>query len=411
MMMRLNEIDLQALAAGPEYLERCETIIRRFDELYGARQGCVLISAPGRAEIGGNHTDHQKGCVVAAAINLDALGLAAPNGTRTIRLTSEGYVTFEVSLDDLSAPETGYGKTESLIRGVAAGFAARGYPVEGFDAYLSSQVLIGSGLSSSAAFEVWVGCAISHLFCGGEVPALELALIGGYAENTHFGKPSGLEDQTASAHGGVVFIDFADTAQPRVEKLRAEIAGHALCVIDSGADHAGLTAEYAAIRTEMNAAAAFFGKDVLSRVVYADFLAGLPKLRRQVGDRAALRAWHFFDDNARAKEQAEALRGGDTQAFLRLVAASGRSSFMYLQNVLIPGETDRQDLAVCLKLCEELLAGRGAFRIQGGGFAGTVEAFVPEEAVDRFRAGIENVFGPGSCHILNVRSAGAVRVL
>ena len=369
------------------------------------------FSAPGRTEISGNHTDHQHGCVLAAAVNLETVAQVEMNGADLIRVQSEGYPPVEVDLNDLTVHEEEKNTTAALIRGVAAAFYQRGAELRGFDAKVHSTVLPGSGLSSSAAFEVLIGTICNELFFGKQLNAVEIAQIGQYAENVDFGKPCGLMDQTASRVGGMVFIDFADPAAPVVEKIDFDFtaAGHALCIIDSGADHADLTEEYAAIPGELKRVCQFFGKDVLREIPEADFLGALPQLRHQVPDRAILRAVHFYQENSRVQRQAQALRDGDFDAFLRLVSESGRSSWMYLQNITPAGATEHQDVAVALALCDTLLRGRGAFRVHGGGFAGTVQAFVPLEMLDSFKEGMERVLGEGKCHVLSIRSEGGIR--
>ena len=371
-----------------------------------------FFSAPGRTELGGNHTDHQRGCVLAAAVDLETTAQVRLNGTNVIRVFSEGYVPVEVHLDDLDVHEGEENTTAALVRGVAAEFARRGAKLQGFDAHVQSTVLPGSGLSSSAAFEVLVGTILNELFFDKALAPAEIARVGQYAENVYFGKPCGLMDQMASAVGGMVFIDFEYPACPVVERIDFDLAGagYALCIIDTGADHADLTAEYAAIPGEMREICRYFGKDVLRQIPKTEFFAALPQLRGRVPDRAILRAIHFFNENERAQRQAEALRAGDADTFLRLVKESGRSSWMYLQNITPAGAVEQQAVAVALALCEELLDGRGACRVHGGGFAGTVQAFVPQDMLDAFRTGVEAVLGAGKCHVLSVRAAGGIRV-
>jgi galactokinase len=370
-----------------------------------------IFSAPGRTEISGNHTDHQHGCVLAAAVNLVTVAEVNLNHSNLIRIQSEGYPIVEVVLNDLSIHEEEKNTTAALVRGVAAAFSQRGAVLEGFDARVRSSVLPGSGLSSSAAFEVLIGTICNELFFDKRLSAVEIAQVGQYAENVYFGKPCGLMDQTASSVGGMVFIDFADPAAPVVEKIDFDFtaAGHALCIIDSGADHADLTDEYAAIPGELKKVSAFFGKEVLRDIPETDFFAALPDLRHRVPDRAILRAVHFYQENKRVQRQAQALREGDFDTFLGLVSESGRSSWMYLQNITPAGATEHQDVAVTLALCDTLLHGRGAFRVHGGGFAGTVQAFVPLEILDSFKEGMERVLGEGKCHVLSIRSEGGIR--
>ena len=370
------------------------------------------FSAPGRAEIGGNHTDHQHGCVLAAAVNLETAAEVAYNHSDFIRVRSEGYSPVEVNLNDLSVHDGEKNTSAALIRGVAAAFAQKGAKLQGFDASVHSTVLPGSGLSSSAAFEVLMGTICNTLFLGGKLSPVEIAQIGQYAENVYFGKPCGLMDQTASSVGGMVFIDFENPAKPIVEKLDFDFekAGYALCIIDSGAGHADLTGEYAAIPVELREVCRLFGKEVLREIPEGDFFAALPELRHRVPDRAILRAVHFYQENKRVQLQAQALRNGDIETFLRLVSESGRSSWMYLQNITPAGAIQHQDMAVSLALCDTLLHGRGAYRVHGGGFAGTVQAFVPMDMLDAFKSGIERVLGAGKCHVLSIRPQGGIQV-
>ena len=370
------------------------------------------FSAPGRTEIGGNHTDHQRGRVLAAAVNLDTRAAVRVNGTDTVRILSKGYPLCTVSLNTLVPQENEINTTPALVRGVCARFAELGCKVEGFDAYCESTVLPGSGLSSSAAFEVLIGTIVNHLFFGGRVSQPGIAQIGQYAENVFFGKPCGLMDQTASAVGNLVTIDFFDKDHPVIEPVDFDFSacGHALCIIDSQASHADLTDEYAAIPGELKQICAYFGKEVLTQISEADFFAAIPALRKICPDRAVLRAIHFYQENARVPQQVEALRRGDFAAFLELVKQSGYSSYMYLQNVIPAGYVEHQDVAVSLALCEHYLRGKGAYRVHGGGFAGTVQAFVPFELLDSFRAGIDAVLGQGACHVLSIRPQGGVEM-
>ena len=385
-----------------------EDLIRKFNDFYH-KPVQFFFSAPGRTELSGNHTDHQLGKVLAGAVDLDTAAAVAPNGEGLIRLLSEGRPLCEISLDSLEPRPGETGTSAALIRGVAAGIAARGFSVPGFDAYVSSRVLTGSGLSSSAAFEVLLATVINHL-SGAALSPLELAQIGQYAENVYFGKPCGLLDQAASSLGGVITIDFADEKAPLVEHLELDLAayGYALCIVDSGADHADLTDEYAAIPGELSRICAHFGKKHLREVPEEDFYASLPALRRCAGDRAVLRAIHVYEENKRVTAQVEALKTGEFDRFLELVKASGRSSWMYLQNVIPAGCKEHQDLALALALAEKLLDGCGACRVHGGGFAGTIQAFVPLAKLEAFRAGIEAVLGEGSCHVLSIRAEGGI---
>ena len=386
-----------------------ESLKKRFTDQFGTKPGFVF-SAPGRTEIGGNHTDHQHGRVLAAAVNLDMIAAVRVTDSGVIRILSKGYPMSTVSLDALTPVAAEVNTTPALIRGVAARFVELGCPVRGFDAYMESTVLPGSGLSSSAAYEVLIGNILNRFCCGGALSPVDIAKIGQYAENKFFGKPCGLMDQTASAVGGMVTIDFAQTDYPVIQPVEFDFAscGHALCIIDTRASHADLTDEYAAIPGELKKICAHFGKNVLREIDEADFYAAIPALRQECGDRAVLRAIHFYADNARVPKQVEALRQGDFDKFLALVTESGHSSYMYLQNVTPAGYVEHQDVAVTLALCEKYLQGRGAYRVHGGGFAGTVQAFVPFDLLDSFRSGIDAVLGAGACHVLSIRPQGGV---
>ena len=370
------------------------------------------FSAPGRTEIGGNHTDHQRGRVLAAAVNLDTVAAVRENGTDMIRILSAGYPRCEINVKELTPQEQEINSTPALIRGVAARFVQLGCEVKGFDAYCESTVLPGSGLSSSAAYEVLIGTIINHLFFDGRVSQAEVAQIGQYAENVFFGKPCGLMDQTASAVGNLVTIDFFEKDHPEIKPVAFDFSscGHALCIVDSGADHADLTDEYAAIPGEIKTVAACFGKEVLTQIDEKEFFAAIPQLRQKCGDRAVLRAVHFYQENERVPKQVAALERGDFDTFLKLVKESGYSSYMYLQNVIPAGYKAHQDVALALAMCEHFLAGKGAYRVHGGGFAGTVQAFVPFEILDAFCAGVDGVLGAGACHVLSIRPQGGVEM-
>ena len=368
------------------------------------------FSAPGRTEIGGNHTDHQRGRVLAAAVNLDTNAAVRVNGSNLIRIQSKGYPMCQVDIRELTPVDAEINSTPALVRGVAARFAQLGCEVKGFDAYCESTVLPGSGLSSSAAYEVLIGTIINHLFFGGKVSQPEVAQIGQYAENVFFGKPCGLMDQTASAVGGLVTIDFADKEHPAIRSVNFDFAscGHALCIIDSRADHSDLTAEYAAVPNEMKMLAKHLGKEVLTEIPEEEFYAAIPELRANYGDRAVLRGIHEYQENARVLKQVAALENGNFDEFLRLIKESGFSSWMYLQNVIPAGYKEHQEMAVALALCEKYLQGKGAYRVHGGGFAGTVQAFVPNDMLDSFVAGVDAVLGEGACHVLSIRPQGGV---
>ncbi len=392
--------------------ERMIKLRETFRETFSEEEP-LLFSVPGRTELGGNHTDHQNGRVLAAAISLDLLGAAAANGTRTIRLCSEGYPPETVELDDLRPRSQEENTSAGLIRGIAAGFRKLGWPVSGFDAVCTSDVPAGSGLSSSAAYEVMLGNLINGLFCDGAVSDIRIAEIGQYAENVYFGKPSGLMDQMACSVGAVTEMDFRKEDQPQVERIAFDFSrcGYCLCMVDTGADHAELTREYAAITREMKQVAGVFGKKVLREVAEQTFLEGISTAREKAGDRAVLRAMHFFEENGRVAKEAEALRRGAFERFLELVNESGRSSWLQLQNVTVSGKVREQPAAFVLSLCGRLLNGRGACRIHGGGFGGTVQVFVPISELPEFRGRLERVLGAGSCQVLSIRKAGAVRLI
>ena len=370
----------------------------------------LLFSTPGRTELGGNHTDHQHGHGLAASVNLDTIACVVPNNSQTIRIKSRHHRLAEVDLSDLSVKKEETGNSVSLLRGVAARLTQLGYTMGGFDAYTTTRVLRGSGLSSSAAFEVLTATIMNQLFCGEALSSTELAKVGQYAENVYFGKPCGLMDQMACATGGVIVIDFKDPDNPDLRRVQVDLSrfGHALCIIDTRASHADLTADYAAITQEMRQVAACFGREILRDVSFDQFRESLATVRATCGDRAALRAYHFFRDDQRVLLECDALEKGDFDTFLHHVRQSGRSSFMYLQNVSNYRESRSQPVALLLALAEDLLAGRGACRVHGGGFAGTIQAFVPLDILSSFVAGMEAVAGQGACHVLSFRNVGSV---
>ena len=395
---------------APLQRERYEAAVGEFEKLFGAGREVGLFSAPGRTEVGGNHTDHQQGRVLAAGGNLDVIAGAGRNDDNVIRIQSAGFPMDTIDLSDVSVRECEKNTAASLIRGVAAKFAALGYRIGGFDAYTTSSVLKGSGLSSSAAFETIVGTMLNCLYAGGAATPVQIAQIGQYAENAYFGKPSGLMDQMGCSVGGFITIDFQNPEKPVVEKVDFDFAhsGYKLCVVDTGGNHADLTGDYAAAPVEMRAVAAALGGKVLSDVAPETFYAALPALRGKCTDRALLRAFHFYADNDRVPRQVAALRAGDFEEFKRLVIESGRSSYMYLQNVYTCKNPDEQGLSLALAMSEHLLAGRGAWRVHGGGFAGTIQAFVPEDLLDGYKAAMEAVFGANHCHVLSIRPVGGV---
>ena len=394
--------------------ERYAKALTEFEKLYGADRDVGFYSVAGRSELSGNHTDHNHGCVIAASIDLDIIAVAAKSEGSVIRVKSEGFREDVVDIDIFREPKDG--KTEcsaALIAGMAAGFRKEGHAVGGFDAYTTSNVLKGSGISSSAAFEDMIGNIFSHLYNGGKVDNVEIAKLAQYSENVFFGKPCGLMDQVACAVGGIVAIDFADPKQPAIEQIDFDVtgAGYNLCIVNTGGNHADLTDDYASVPAEMKAVAATFGKAVLRDVNEADVIAKIPELRTAVGDRAVLRALHFYEENRRVAKQKAALRAGNLDAFFADVLASGRSSFCYLQNVYTTKNLTEQGLSLALCLAERTLAGKkAAWRVHGGGFAGTVQAFVPNGEVETFRACMDAVFGKGACMVLRIRPVGAVKV-
>ena len=393
---------------------RYASAIDEFAKLYGEDRDITLYSVAGRSELSGNHTDHNHGCVVAASIDLDIIAVAAQRADSVIRVKSEGFPEDVVDFAAYNAPvEAKFGTSESIIAGMVQGFLKDGYKVGGFDAYTTSNVLKGSGLSSSAAFEDMIGNILSHMYNNGGVDNVEIAKLAQYSENVFFGKPCGLMDQVACAVGGIVAIDFEDPKAPIINKVDFDIsgAGYNLCIVNTGGNHADLTDDYASVPAEMKAVAAYFGKKVLREVDERELISAIPALREQVGDRAILRALHFFAENKRVAKQKSALLGGDLDAFFSEVLASGKSSFCYLQNVYTTKNLYEQGLSLALCLAEQYLSGkRSAWRVHGGGFAGTIQAYVPMSDVEGFRALMDGVFGEGKCIVLRIRPEGAVRI-
>ena len=386
---------------------RYGAMIRQHRKLFGDRGKIALISAPGRTEIGGNHTDHNHGRVLAAAVNLDTLCAVTPRNDMTVQFHSHGYSPIEISLDDLSVHDDEKGTTMALIRGVAAGMKEAGYRIGGFDAVVTSTVAGGSGLSSSAALEVMLTGVLDALYNRFDMPYVLRAQISQRAENIWFGKPSGLLDQMASAAGGLVTVDFRDPAKPEVQALQYDFArkGYALVVVATGGSHADLTDQYSAIPAEMRAVARCCGQSVLRDITAEELTARAAEIRKSAGDRALMRAFHFVNEDARVPEQVKALREDRMEDFLQLIIDSGRSSYMYLQNVYGPGTDQSLSLALCM--AEEMLAGKGAWRIHGGGFAGTTLNFVPTAEIGRFVETMDRTFGEGACKVLNIRPEGA----
>lgn len=392
--------------------ERYIKALESFEKLYGEKE-VEIYSAPGRSEVGGNHTDHQYGKVLATSINLDAIAIVAKTKDDIVSIKSEGYDKFEVHLSSLQPREGEEGTSKSLTRGVASRLKEEGYEIGGFQAYITSDVLNGAGMSSSAAFEVLLGNIFSGLYNDMKIDEVFIAQTGQYAENVFFGKPCGLMDQMASAVGGLINIDFADPKEPVVKQVNVdfEAYGHSLCIVDTKGSHADLTDEYAAIPEEMKKVANYFEEDVLRKVDKNEFYLNLPKIREILGDRAVLRAMHLFEENKRVDEQVQALENGDFETFKALIKASGDSSFKYLQNVYSSHELENQSMSIGLAMSDVALGNKGVSRVHGGGFAGTIQAFVPNDIVGMYKETMENVFGEGACHILKVRKYGGMRVL
>lgn len=393
--------------------ERYVGLANLFEEEFGKCELLSFYSAPGRTEVCGNHTDHNNGKVLAAAVNLDAVAVCAKKDGNITRVKSIGYDLDTVDISDMNVHTEAYGTSCELIRGMYAGFIERGYNVGAFDAYTTSSVLSGSGLSSSAAFEVLIGTILNHMFNDGKISAVEIAQIAQFSENKYFGKPCGLMDQMASSVGGFVEIDFKDTSNPVITKLDFDfsVCGHSLCIVNTGGSHADLTPEYGAVRKEMESVAAVFGKKVLREVDVNEFNSKIAEVREKAGDRAVLRAMHFFSDNSRVDFEANALENGDFESFKKGVIESGRSSYMYNQNVYPSSAPEAQPLSIGLAIAERLLSGKGAWRVHGGGFAGTMQAFVPDDLLSLYLKEMKAVFGEKSCYVLSVRPCGGVKVL
>ena len=405
---RLASLYCCAPAETASEAARYAAVLDGLEKTFGSHAEAGLYSAPGRTEIGGNHTDHQHGRVLAGSVNIDMIAAAAPNDKNQLRVQSEGYDLCVIDLNDLEVRKEEENTTAALLRGECAAFTQRDAKLAGLDVYISSNVPKGSGVSSSAAFEVLIGVILNDCFMTEKVSPIAIAQIGQWAENVYFGKPCGLMDQMASSVGNIITIDFASPAKPVVEPVAVDFskAGLALCILDSGADHADLTDEYAAIPAECRAVAAVCGGEVLRDVPFETFLAKLPECRRQCGDRAVLRAFHVYADNDRVAKQVAALHDGDFDTFLSLVNESGCSSWEYLQNVIPAGYKEHQEVGVTIAAAKHLLGDKGAVRVHGGGFAGTVQAFVPVEMLDEFKAGMEAILGEGRCHVLSIRPEG-----
>ena len=394
--------------------ERYLLALDSFASLFGDDRDVNIYSVSGRSELAGNHTDHNRGKVIAASINLDIIAIASANGTTNINLKSEGFNQISVDYTQYTEPdERHFGTSASLIAGMCQGFIQNGHNVGGFDAYCTSSVLRGSGLSSSAAFEDMTGNILNHEFNGGSVSNVEIAQLSQYSENVFFGKPCGLMDQVACAYGGIVSIDFEDTKNPKIEKIDFDLtkAGYNLCIVDTGGNHADLTDDYASVPAEMKSVAAYLGKNVLRECELADVLANAKEIREKCGDRALMRAIHFFEENERVDAMKNALKNNDLGAYFNGVLNSGKSSFCYLQNVYTTKNVSEQGLSLALCLTDGFMKdGEGAFRVHGGGFAGTIQAYIKESDVEKYRALMNSVLGEGACLVLRVRPDGAIKV-
>ena len=408
---RFSEIYMDATRSVRQK-ERYIRAVKEYVGQFGAGE-VAIFSAPGRSEIGGNHTDHQHGEVLAASINLDAIAVTEKTAEPTVRLVSDGCEPIIIPLNDLQKRNEEEGTTEALIRGVLAGVKKNGYRIGGFQAFVTSDVLIGAGLSSSAAFETLIGTIVSNLYNEGKITAMEIAQIGQYAENVYFGKPCGLMDQMACSVGSLVHIRFADPERPQVERLNLDLAaqGYSLCITDTRGSHADLTPDYAAIPAEMKQAAECLGREVLGQTTKEEVLAHLTEIRQKAGDRAALRALHYACENERVQQETEALKQDRVAEFLRLVKESGDSSYKYLQNVFTCHDVTHQNVSVALAVSDIVLGRKGASRVHGGGFAGTIQAFVPTDMVTRYQAEMKRVFGTGACTQLMIRKYGGIRVV
>lgn len=386
--------------------------IEKFSEIFPERDDIKIYSAPGRTEIGGNHTDHQHGCVLAAAVDLDVIAVVAFHNEGVIRLKSAGHSPNHVNLSDLSVQKKEMGSSSALIRGIASRFHEMGVQISGFDAYTTSDVLSGSGLSSSAAFEVLVGTIIDSYYNHGKAGAVEIAKIGQYAENVYFGKKSGLMDQMVSSVGGLVSVDFHDTENPEIKSFPYdfEASGYCLYVTDTKGSHANLTDDYVAVRSEMESIAAQFGKAILRDVNENEFYSAIPKLREKCSDRAVMRAAHFFAENRRAVLEANALSEGNMNYFLEFVRQSGESSANLLQNLYSCSQPTEQAISIGIMLSKSILGRNGAVRVHGGGFAGTIQAFVPVEKVNVYSQEMNRIFGDRSCYILRIRPVGGIEI-
>ena len=396
--------------------ERYTNAVKKYTELFSDSEDydddVCIISAPGRTEVCGNHTDHQRGEVLAASINDDAIAIVG--NSYSVNIMSEGYPMISFSIDDISKNDNEEGTTVALIKGVLAGCKDRGFSIGGFNAYITSDVLGGSGLSSSAAFETVIGNVISNLYNDGKIDAVTIAKIGQYAENHYFGKPCGLMDQMACSVGGLCHIDFASPEEPVIESIDVSLDeyGYSLCITDTKGSHADLTPDYAAVPSEMKSIASYFGKNVLKELNENDVLENINSLREKYGDRAVLRAFHFYEENIRVKTAAEALKDHDFNSFLDNISKSGNSSYKYLQNVFTTHDITHQNVSIALCISEMVLGDEGGVaRVHGGGFAGTIQAFVKNEFVSKYKDSMDSVFGEGACAVLKIRKYGGIRVI
>ena len=394
--------------------DRFINAIDNFIKLYGEDREVSLLSVPGRSEISGNHTDHNGGCVLAGSIDKDIIAVAAKNDSGEIRFKSKGYPAENIKISDTASAEKFESYTSAaLIAGVVRGFINAGCEVGGFDVYATSDVLKGSGISSSAAYEVMIGNIINHLYCGGSVDNTEVAVIARYAENVYFGKPCGLMDQMACAVGGFVYMDFENAENPIVEPISFSLsdAGYTLCIVNTGGSHANLNEDYAAIPGEMRAVAKLLGREVLRGLTEEDIIKNLNNIRRLVGDRAVLRSLHFLRENERVRSIKDALKSGDMTAFLSGIRASAKSSFEYLQNVYSSNNVREQGLSLALALTEGYLSNKeAAFRVHGGGFAGTIQVFLKNEDSEGYVEYMNGIFGEGAAEAFNVRAVGAAKL-
>lgn len=396
-------------AQKPRYIR----LINEFIKLFGEDRDVIITSAPGRTEVCGNHTDHNNGKVLAASVNLDAVAVASKNDEDVVRVKSDGHAMNVVDTSELLPDEAEFGHSTAMVRGVVAKIAGLGYKIGGFDCVTTSDVIGGSGLSSSAAFEVLLGTTLSYLYNDGVINSVEIAKTAQYSENVFFGKPCGLLDQMASSVGTFVTIDFESTENPKIKKVDFDFSksGHALCIVDTGGSHSDLTDDYAAVRGDMESVAQAMGKDVLREIDFEDFKKAVPSLMGRVSDRALLRAFHFYRENERVEKAIAALESNNFDDFKKVINESGRSSYMYNQNVYTPKNPAEQKISLALCISEGILGVDGAYRVHGGGFAGTIQAFVPAELLEEYKNSIETVFGKGSCHVLIIRPVGGTRVM